>query len=212
MSRVRVQVEPVAQWPYPVTEGRSFSPFGTSYATTLDDLDRELFHLGVHRHGGAALQLVTSDGNLRRDGLLRAGARVDFPGVALSFVGDPGPLTFFCDKYVTRSAGAKGPSWHHNLRAIVSTLEKLRAVERYGATGDGRHYAGFRAIEVVSASKNSARARLAEITGLNADVTSDRDLLRKAKLLTHPDVPTGDAVAWAEVDTLSRILVGVNGS
>lgn len=212
MSRVRVQVEPVAAWPYPVTEGRVYSPFSSKYSDTLADLDRELFHLGVHRHGAAALQLVTPDGNLRRDGLLRAGARIEFPGVALSFVADQGPMTFYCDRFVTRSVASKGPSWQHNLRAIVSTLEKLRAVDRYGATGDGKHYSGFLTIEPSSAAKNAARERLAFITGLNVQVASDRELVRKARSMTHPDTGTGDGPLWDEVDRLSRVLTEVNAS
>lgn len=205
MSNVRIQVEPLAAWPYAETkpDDRVYSPFKAKYALTLDDLDRELYALGVHQHGVAALQVVTADGNVRRDGLLRADARIGHPGVALSFTADVGPLTFFCDRFVGRGGAAH---WQSNLRAIVLTLEKLRAVERYGATGDGRHYSGFLAIEAPSAAQEAARERLAEIGETDRDVCSDRDLVREARKRSHPDRHAGREELWAEVDTLARVL------
>lgn len=206
MSNVRIQVEPLAAWPYAETGpgARVFSPFSAKYSLTLDELDRELFHLGAHRHGVAALQVVTAERNLRRDGLLRSGAKIDHPGVALSFTADEaGPLTFFCDRFVARGTGLH---WQHNLRAIVLTLEKLRAVDRYGAVGSGQQYAGFRQIEAPSVSQSAARARLAEIGEARPEVTSDRELVREARKRSHPDQHIGSEALWHEVDTLARVL------
>lgn len=206
MSSVRVQVEPLAAWTYAETGSgaRVYSPFSAKYSLTLDELDRELYALGAHRHGAAALQVVTAERNLRRDGLLRSGAKIEHPGVALSFTADDaGPLTFFCDKFVARGTGLH---WQHNLRAIVLTLEKLRAVDRYGVTGSGQQYAGFRQIEAPSASKGAARARLAEIGEARPEVTSDTDLVREARKRSHPDQHADSEGLWHEVDRLAQIL------
>lgn len=205
MSNVRIQIEPLAAWPYAETErgAEVYSPFRTGYAVTLDELDRELFQLGAQRHGVVALQVVTDDRNLRRDGLLRSAAKIDHPGVAISFIADVGPLTFFCDKFRAKWAGA---DWHHNLRAIVKTMENLRAVDRYGVTGNGQQYQGFRAIEAPSASKAAARARLAVIGEARPEVTSDHDLVREARKRSHPDQHSDRADLWDEVDRLARVL------
>jgi hypothetical protein len=202
---VRVQVEPLVSWPFEETAGgrREYSPFSATYSTTLDDLDRELFALGAQRHGVVALQVVTADHSIRRDGLLRAGARISHPGVALSFGSDLGPMTFFCDRFVARSGGA---DWEHNLRALVLTLEKMRAIDRYGATNNGQQYTGFLAIEAPRADHVAARLRLAEIGEAVVSSCSDTQLVRAARRKAHPDAHAGRVELWDEVESLTRVL------
>lgn len=206
--RSKITIEPLADWMFPKTERRSYSKFSTNYETTLDELRRELDAIGAHRHGAAVLQIVTTRGNLRRDGLLRAGAKIEHPGVALSFVSDHGPLTFHCDRYHVYSTSRQGPAWQHNLRAIVLTLEALRAVDRYGAVSSGQQYRGFLAIENPSVTLEAARARLAEIGEVDVNGTADRLLVRKAREQAHPDRHSGNEHLWNEVLSLAR-AVGV---
>jgi hypothetical protein len=206
--RTKVTIEPLSEWMFPKAERRSYSKFSTSYEGTLDELRRELDAVGAHRHGTAVLQIVTTRGNLRRDGLLRAGAKIEHPGVALSFVSDHGPLTFHCDRYHVYSTSRQGPAWHHNLRAVVLTLEALRAVERYGAVQSGQQYRGFLAIENPSVTQSAARERLAEIGEVALDGTGDKHLVQAARIKAHPDANHGNLHLWNEVQVLAR-AVGV---
>jgi hypothetical protein len=206
--RTKIQVEPLNEWMFPKAERRVYSQFSSRYEVTLHDLGRELDALGAFRHGGAAIQVVTTRGNIRRDGALRASAKVEHPGVALSFISDHGPLTFHCDRYQVHSIAREGEAWTHNLRAIAKTLEALRAVDRYGATKTGEQYTGFMAIENPSVTLSAARERLAEIGEADLDDTSDKHLVRKAREQAHPDRHGGNRHLWNEVEVLAR-AVGV---
>jgi hypothetical protein len=202
--RTKVTIEPLNEWMFPKTENRVYSRFSAPYAATLGQLRRELDAVGAYRHGAGVIQVVTDRRNLRLDGLLRAGAKIDYSGVALSFISDHGPLTFHCDRY--RARGADGPSWHHNLRAIAATLESLRAVERYGAVQSGQQYRGFLSIENPSVTQSAARERLAEIGETAVDGTGDKHLVRKAREQSHPDRHGGNQHLWNEVLVLARAL------
>lgn len=122
---------------------RPSSPFDSTYSDTLQVLDRELEHL---RARDAFLQVVASDHHVRLDGQLRADAKVDHPGVALT-IDTPkhGTLVYETDRYKRASWKRNaGPSWQQNLRAIALGLEALRKVERYGIARRGEQYAGYR--------------------------------------------------------------------
>jgi hypothetical protein len=201
----KVEMEPLEQWMFPKTDRRVYSRFSTRYEVTLAELRRELDAVGAHRHGVAVIQVVTSRANVRNDGMLRARTKVEHPGVALSFVSDHGPLTFHCDRYDVRSLAADGEPWQHNLRAIVMTLEALRAVDRYGAVQSGQQYRGFLAIENPTVTQSAARARLAEIGEVPIE-TSDRLLVRKAREMSHVDRHGGNEHLWNEVLVLARAL------
>ena len=206
--RSKLTIEPLVEWMFPRAKERTYSKFKAGYESTLDDLRRELDAVGAYRHGSAVLQIVTTRGNLRRDGLLRAGAKIEHPGVALSFVSDHGPLTFHCDQYHVYSTSRQGPAWQHNLRAIVLTLEALRAVDRYGAVSSGQQYRGFLAIENPTVPLTQARARLAEIGEVDVDGNGDRHLVQAARVKAHPDRHGGGQHLWQEVLMLAR-AVGV---
>ena len=148
---MRWQIEPMPAWPYPETKARRESPFSAGWDDTLALLERELDALGVR--GAVAIRVVGSPTDVRRDGMLRATARLAHPGVALSFESMHGPLTYPCDTF-----GA-GPSWHRtgklanwqvNVRAIALALEALRKVNRYGVGGHGEQYRGWRQIEAAA--------------------------------------------------------------
>lgn len=117
----------------PAWQPRPTPPWGATYNRTLEDLDRELSHLGGR---DPFLQLMLEPKDLRLDGQVRAGAIPDHPGVILTFdTKTLGSMTYSTDRFV---------HWHYNLRAITLTLDRLRAIERYGAVAASQQYAGFR--------------------------------------------------------------------
>ena len=130
---------PIKVWPegWPNNRG-TYSRFDTSYARTLEDLDRELIHLGAT---DTALAVNASESDCRLDGQLRANAKVGYRGVILAFSTKKfGTLTYPCDTFEGHS-GRQG--WQENLRAIALGLEALRKVERYGIAKRGQQYAGY---------------------------------------------------------------------
>lgn len=194
MSSVRIQVEPMETWAYRETDRdkRVRSPFTGSYASTLDVLDRELFQL---RAKAVAMRVVTTARNIRSDGMLRADAKIEHPGVALAFMSKNGPLEVFCDKFTgTYSA----PGWQWNLRALAFGLEAARKMDRYGIGGSGNQYTGWLQIEGPKAGRAEALARLAEIGEVSPD-EDDRSIVRAAKMHAHPDRHGGRRELWDEV-------------
>lgn len=114
---------------------REGSPFKASWRSTLDLLDRELWHLGVRTE--FVMQIDVEERDLRLDGELRANARPASPAVAVAFESGKGPLLFVCGKF---------PTWQDNVRAIALGLEALRKVDRYGITRAAEQYRGFNAL------------------------------------------------------------------
>jgi hypothetical protein len=209
---VRYQTEALARWPHPeTTDRRSALSFRASHKETLQLLDTELEHLGCT--GTPVIGVVTGNpGDVRLDGMLRAKARIEHPGVQLAVVTASGPRSWATDTYERQySHGLE--SWQANLRAIALTLEALRAVGRWGAA-QGQQYAGFRAIEGPGgnapsavpgfASADDAVRWLLELTGESA-LVSNRNVLRAAKRAHHPDVG-GDPAVWARIDVAESVL------
>lgn len=201
----RIEFEPYERWPHPETTNRTVSQFRSTLTFTLHQLQAELSHLEAYKHGAAALHVVTRNGaaDVRRDGMLRAGASATHPGVSLAFGSKYGGLEVFCDRYTGRPGM---PGWHANLRAIVLTLEALRAVDRYGVGGMGQQYRGWRQIEVGERAKAAARLRLITIAGCQELDYPDRQTLRLAKAKAHPDQHDGDRTLWDEVEQAARTL------
>jgi len=200
---VRVQVEPLAVWPYPETTQRVAPPFTARYEQTLDILRMELDHLDAT---AAALRIVTKNGSddLRRDGLLRAHAATIHPGVALAFTSKFGPMEIYCDTYLSRGSR---PSWEANLRALALTLEKLRAIDRYGVGGgQGQQYVGWRVIESSPATVDRDWARLAAIADAPAGSMTADAMWRRARRAAHPDNHAGRRELWDELEQLGNRL------
>lgn len=138
---------PIVTWPGKPTPvgNRRRSTFSASHRRTLDDLERELAHLGARQ---VVIQTHHEERDLRLDGLPRAGAREpDSPGVILTFTTSAGTFSYPCDTFT---------SWKANLRAIVLTLEHLRAIDRYGVTKHGEQYRGWKQIPPASTSTAAA--------------------------------------------------------
>lgn len=192
----------------PAYARRATNPFGATYGKTLIDLEREITHLGGT---DPFLQLDTTDADLRLDGQLRAGARVEHPGVILTFdTKKHGPLTYDTDRY---------DHWHTNLRAIALGLDCLRRVERYGIAERGQQYAGYREIGtgIALGPAEMSRAQAARILVDAAEVPWPPDDLvlnpelttttyRAAARLHHPD-NGGDPTVFRTITTARDILL-----
>ncbi|HWT00217.1 MAG TPA: hypothetical protein VN256_08215 [Pyrinomonadaceae bacterium] len=139
------QFEALERWPYAKPSGRR-ATFKANYSKTLAQLRAELTRAGARR---PIIQTGHRGEDIRFDGLPKANARTPrFPGVCLIFekwkpigrkneqgqpLGVYETLEFPCATY---------SHWEDNLRAIVLTLEALRAVARYGVAGTGAEAAG----------------------------------------------------------------------
>jgi uncharacterized protein (DUF58 family) len=192
---VDLVTRPISDWTQFRGEHKP-APFRAYWTDTLDLLDRELFYLGATE---AVLEVDVTPGQLRRDGLLRAGARPDHPGVRLAFTSRHGPLAYATDRFT---------GWRDNARAIALALEALRKVDRYGVAGHGEQYRGWTAIE---ASPGDPLQVLADAAGVQRAVyvgateAELRGLLRLARRQTHPD-HGGTADDWNRVQAAAKKL------
>lgn len=182
---------------------RRKAPWGATWSRTLDDLARELDWLSAR---DVVLELDVVAGKIRRDGMLKADARVGHPGVRLSFQSPHGAMSFTCDTYL--------PDWRTNVRAIALTLDRLRAVDRYGAT-QGQQYAGFAALPSGSGAVAMGGMTTDEAVRIIDDHQpgdwtrhgeSGRRAWRRALAATHPDRPEGSREAWDRVEQAGRVL------
>ncbi len=184
--------------PFQETVPSSFSAKPTS---THGVLRRELDHLKAEDR---TLYVAIAAGHFRRDGRPRADAVVTAPGVVLSFLSGDRRYEYVADRLRTQ---------HENLRAIALTLEHLRAVDRYGLTGNRQQYDGFAAIEAPRASAPqgfssvaSVREWLLDLAGLEPSSGARNALLiRRAKRDTHPD-HGGDTIAFQRVLDAEKYL------
>lgn len=188
---------------------RRTSPFRAGWQTTLNELGRELELLHAT---DMLLELDVAHAGIRRDGMLRADARVGHHGVRVSFLTrDHGALSYTCDTY-DRAYGKLRP-WQANVRAVALTLERLRDIDRYGAT-QGEQYVGFKAIEAADPgrmTRSDAITHLAEMYGIAiehfpVDASSLRSSWKRAQRLAHPDLHGGDRATWDLVDEIGRAL------
>jgi hypothetical protein len=169
---------------------------------TLSELEEEL---GRHGTREAYLEVDVGERDVRQDGRLRAGASPRSPGVVL-YCTHPtqGALRFACDSHEV---------WHHNVRAILLTLEALRSVERYGAVQDSQQFRGFKALPSSTTTLTMGRTAAIEIlsqhSGIFIAVNAEPELLliayRAARARTHPD-RVGHDRGWHQVEAAAREL------
>lgn len=186
MSWPRFEVRPLIGWDKPKTASPRPAVFRAGWENTLDLLKDEVDLLGGQV---IACQIDVTEGELRRDGMLRATARVSgFQGVKISFDSKRGPLTFATDTFTF---------WKDNVRAVALGLTALRAVDRYGISHSGEQYRGWTAISanpiedeltLDDAKLVFADALLGEET--SADLTTKAGIsraFRAAAFKNHPD-------------------------
>jgi hypothetical protein len=158
----------------------------------MELLARELRFLDARQ---IVLQAAFRERDIRLDGLPRANATPEHPGLILAFESRFGPLQYSTDEYRV---------WDENLRAIALSLEALRKVDRYGVSKRGEQYRGWRAItaggedpaELIT-SREQAEDFLAEWDG---------DWKRAARE-THPDTG-GDEARFRQVMRAKQLVAG----
>lgn len=212
MSDQRYEIRPLGPWIGPTTSPasrQSGSAFRAPWSATLDLIGRETRLLGARL---VVIQVDVTEAEIRRDGMLRANARIGFPGVKLSFDSKHGPLTYATDEYA---------HWQANVRAIALSLQALRAVDRYGVSKSGEQYRGWTALPAGSPSGQMSADDAARLLAGYADagVTADlvltdaearRAAFRQASRRTHPD-HGGDPAAFARVTAARDLLDATAG-
>lgn len=195
---MRYEVRPLRNWTRPLTVSRRRATFRVHWDVTLEQLAYETGRLGAEL---VVLEIEVPEAQIRRDGMLRADARVSSPPVRISFESRFGPLTYATDTF---------DHWQDNVRAIALSLEALRAVDRYGVSTSGEQYRGWNAISNRPAefTPDQAAEFIAHLAGdasqFPADkIRHDRGLrtraYRAAARRVHPDTADGDH------DTMSRL-------
>ncbi len=135
------------QWPdnQPRTPApsRERARFKVTLAEAVEDLLVELDRMGdVHS------VVITSDVPTRQDGLPLSSGTCDDPGVAVYFVHRGMERVFACDRWDRPAA---------NIRAIGLTIQALRSVERWAASGMvTRVFEGFAALPAGEMAPNPA--------------------------------------------------------
>lgn len=209
MATPHFEIRPLGLWGRPVTNPRAGSGrFRASWDSTLALLLREVEMLDG---GVVVLQVDADPTEIRRDGMLRARARVGFPGVKVSFDSRHGPLTYATDAY---------DQWQANVRAIALALESLRAVDRYGVTSTGEQYRGWTAIADKPAEKTLTLEDAVRILAAEAPGVTPADLhtvdainraFRAASRRHHPDAG-GSADAFRLISNARDILLKAAGA
>lgn len=212
MSTPRFQIRPLGLWDRPVTNPRAGSGrFRASWDDTIALLVAEVEKLD----GDLIVVQVDADpSEIRRDGMLRARTKVDFPGVKVSFQSKHGPLTYATDAY-EQTWGQDMPGWQANVRAIALSLQALRAVDRYGVTHTGEQYRGWSAIAAKAAedtlTPDEARRVLADASGVPASALSSTEQINRAYKVAartaHPDAG-GNADVFRLIGKARDVLLG----
>ncbi|KQU30311.1 MULTISPECIES: hypothetical protein [unclassified Rhodococcus (in: high G+C Gram-positive bacteria)] len=203
-------LRPITNWPGTFTKERRRSNFSAPWRSTLELLDRELYYLGPGtRNAPAVMQIAMREQDFRLDGLPRANARPEHPGIILSVESTKGPLSFPSDRFTT---------WQDNLRAIALSLEALRKVDRYGVTRNAEQYTGWKAIgsgaggaieQPLFASADAAERFLRDLSPMprsEGAPNTTQSVYRRAAASAHPDRRNGDRSLWDKVEAAAELL------
>jgi len=144
---MRVDLRKMTEPPFWADEfqPRIRAPFSTGWAATTWKLEHELELLDV------ALVVIEITGpkiEIRRDGWFSARSVLDPPVVVSFEVPDVGPLQYRSGRYDTAPA---------NVKAVALTLERLRAVERYGCAPSAEQYSGWAALPSTTSTDRDKR-------------------------------------------------------
>lgn len=192
-DRLGLTLRPIDAWPGAETrwDRRGHSPFRASLGDTLQKLERELRNLSAKE---IVLQIAIREGGFRLDGLPRADAKAEGPGVILSFKSRHGFLRLHMDGFKT---------WQDNLRAIALHLENLRHASLYGVGQDGQQYRGWAALPE-STEGGGPNATIRELSGCGPDVPI-KDAYRLAIRKHHPD-SGGSRADWDRLQAAAEGL------
>jgi hypothetical protein len=199
---------PITTWPRPFTKERRTGDFVVTYDKTLRLLMSELRCLRADFP--VVIEAAVSEADLRLDGMLRATATLQHPGIIVSFTGSvggkPTPMRFVCDHF---------RHWQSNLRAIGLTLERLRLVDSFGVTRSGEQYAGWKQLPDRSTSDMSATSAAAMLAAhgghaqpiILASSTAFTEAHRASMRYFHPDnAETGNADLFQAINNAAAIL------
>ncbi len=204
----------IDKWPGPqLRVGHTRSPFKVDWSRCLDDLERELRHLGGRN---VILETAHDERDLGMDGRVRVSPRYAprHPGVVLVFDSKWGPLRYFTDVY---------DDWRANVRAVSLGLEYLRGVDRYGITSrGGEQYTGWAKLTAGNGqggggtmpafTLETAREFIATCAGLqkSALVGAEPEILgytyRMARKRVHPDMRQGQRDLWDQLEKAATLL------
>ncbi len=179
-------------WPngWPRTKQPTRSKFDVSFTAARDGLMEQIRMLG------GKLPILSSDLELRRDGLPYAGQREPSDkGVAVYFQWKGQQRVFACDRW---------DRIKDNIRALEKTIEAVRGIERWGASEMlDRAFSGFTALP---APGEQAQRDWRDVLELNAD---ERSRVSKAIIegrfrylaaKRHPDRAGGSHEAMSELN------------
>jgi len=198
-------------WSGPRTRSPQRSRFDASWDATWKLLMREASSLGASR----VLILLDADAtHFRRDGQLRAEAKLHSQAVVVVVDGKHGPIRLPCDRY---------DRWQDNIRAIALSLEALRSVDRYGVTRSSEQYRGWTALPPGSAPEAADPWRTVEeaavfllrivdedgikgaVRCLLEDPGALSDVWREVVRRTHPD-QGGDAAVMVRANRAKAFI------
>lgn len=124
--------------PMPLIEDHRHYATASFRATAADTIQLLMgeAHALNWRSPEVVIHLGITEADIRVDGGLYATAKPRWPAAAVILRGpDDKPLRVRCVRF---------DQWHHNVRAIALSLEKMRAIKRYGVGLDDEVYVGFR--------------------------------------------------------------------
>lgn len=219
-NSVRFRFRPIERWTGTRRTPKR-SQFKVSAGRTQHELACELAAIGVR---SCVIQADIDESDIRLDGMPRANARQRTPRVVVGFEHpQQGAVSFPSGKY--------DRLWC-NVRAVVKTLEALRAVDRHGVTQRAEQYTGWKqlpsggdlsrgAIVTGSFASVEAAARFlletARATPVEASVRrviDEPDGLKwaydGAARRAHPDLSTGSDAVMAKVNA-ARDMIRTHG-
>ncbi len=151
---------------------------------------------GLTQIGGAEGAIVSSNLEVRRDGLPRSGQRTPSdPGICVYFELAGKPRAMPCDTYDSVEA---------NIAAVSNHIQATRVIERHGVATVSEMFEGFTALPAPG-----ARKPWWEVLGVRSDAApAEIEAAFKAKAkVAHPDMG-GSADAMAEINRARHEALG----
>jgi hypothetical protein len=154
---------------------REAARFDTTLGRARDNVIREVELLTGGKFGPSANLVLSTNLELRRDGLPYANKRQpEDTGVAIYFTYKKREMSFACDRWV---------KIEHNMQAIAKTIEALRGIERWG-TGDMLE-AAFTGFIALPAPTGPVSWRAVIGVEANATMEEAEQAYRKARSEAH---------------------------
>ncbi len=144
--------------------------YAATWLSVMDDLERELRHLGAK---DIVIEAGFEPHQIRNDGWPRGSVSPSFPDVRLSFVSKHGPMTFECATFF---------SYEQNLRAIGLVIRDLRLMAERGVGSGTEQYRGWARLPPANGSVPAAEWANAEAAA------------REILTLAFPESTPGDAM------------------